>query len=164
MDAKTASPVILADPLAEKGRRAMTDTATKRFPHQDAAVPAVRAWVRETLASWQHFADRADDVLLCVSELATNAVRHVEDGEFLVELRATEGGLRVGVLDSSEQVPYVRHPTAEERSGRGLLLVQGLADDWGVDTRVTPGKYVWSEFKRTSLSRTETRACRADRT
>ncbi len=95
-------------------------------------------------------AERADDVLLCVSELATNALVHgVPPGRgFLLRLLPYDGGgLRVEVHDSGDGVPAVPQPDAGEpgEGGRGLLLVAELADRWGVSGR-SPGKVVWCEF------------------
>ncbi|MFC5855224.1 ATP-binding protein [Streptomyces chlorus] len=98
---------------------------------------------------------REDDVLLCVSELATNALVHgVPPGRgFLLRMvpygeGAGDRGVRVEVHDSGGGVPAV--PEAGEASepgegGRGLLLVGELADKWGVGER-DPGKVVWCEF------------------
>ncbi|MFJ5276141.1 ATP-binding protein [Streptomyces parvulus] len=112
------------------------------------SVPAARAFAREALAEWG-VRERADDVLLCVSELATNALVHgVPPGRgFLLRLERCGDGVRVEVHDSGEGVPAI--PRAEVREpgegGRGLLLVSELADKWGVGER-DPGKVVWFEM------------------
>lgn len=113
------------------------------------SVPAARAFARAALVDWE-VTDRADDVLLCVSELATNALVHgVPPGRgFLLRLLPYDGGvLRVEVHDSGSGVPAVPQPDAGEpgEGGRGLLLVAELADKWGVGRR-SPGKVVWCEF------------------
>ncbi|MFF8917029.1 ATP-binding protein [Streptomyces sp. NPDC015032] len=115
------------------------------------AVPLVRQFVREALVDWTCDA-RADDVLLCVSELATNAVLHgVPPGRgFRIHLclEPADGVLRVEVHDSGdgEVRPVVADPAPDAEGGRGLLLVAALADKWGVGER-DPGKVVWCEFK-----------------
>ncbi|MFI9629494.1 ATP-binding protein [Streptomyces sp. NPDC052042] len=114
------------------------------------SVPATREFVRAAVADWGLGA-RLDDVLLCVSELATNALVHgVPPGRgYLVRLLLREGGaaLRVEVHDSGDGEPVVREPGAgpEGESGRGLLIVAAMADRWGVGER-NPGKIVWCEF------------------
>ncbi|MFS0697415.1 ATP-binding protein [Streptomyces nitrosporeus] len=110
------------------------------------SVPLVREFVREAVAEWG-FGARMDDVLLCVSELATNALLHgVPPGRgYAVHLRGDGDVLSVQVHDSGDGVPAVRVPEGED--GRGLLLVEALADRWGVGER-SPGKIVWCEFTR----------------
>ncbi|MFE0950503.1 MULTISPECIES: ATP-binding protein [Streptomyces] len=110
------------------------------------SVPAARAFARETLADWG-VRGRADDVALCVSELATNALLHgVPPGRgFLLRLLPCGDGVRVEVHDSGGGVPAVPlDPDGADEGGRGLLLVSELADKWGVAER-EPGKVVWFE-------------------
>ncbi|MDQ0384643.1 anti-sigma regulatory factor (Ser/Thr protein kinase) [Streptomyces sp. DSM 42143] len=110
------------------------------------SVPAARAFARETLVDWG-VRGRADDVVLCVSELATNALLHgVPPGRgFLLRLLPCGDGVRVEVHDSGGGVPAVPlDPDGADEGGRGLLLVSELADKWGVAER-EPGKVVWFE-------------------
>lgn len=112
------------------------------------SVPAARAFARETLADWG-VRGRADDVVLCVSELATNALLHgVPPGRgFLLRLWLLPrgDGVRVEVHDSGDGVPAVPLESGgSDEGGRGLLLVSELADKWGVTER-EPGKVVWFE-------------------
>ncbi|MFD4143461.1 ATP-binding protein [Streptomyces sp. NPDC058572] len=109
------------------------------------SVPAAREFVRATAVDWGVDA-RLDDLLLCASELATNALVHgVPPGRgYRVRMWLHgDGILRLEVHDSGDGRPAVREP--DEESGRGLLLVTALADKWGVDGRA-PGKVVWCEF------------------
>ncbi|GAA2329469.1 ATP-binding protein [Streptomyces caniferus] len=115
------------------------------------SVRLARAFARTALADWG-LERRADDVLLCVSELATNALLHgVPPGRrYRLRLSLGEDGLlRVEVHDSGDGEPRVPLSVpcdgGEGESGRGLLLVSALADAWGVGERV-PGKVVWCEF------------------
>ncbi|MEV0640295.1 ATP-binding protein [Streptomyces sp. NPDC050619] len=112
------------------------------------SVRLAREFTRKTLADWSVTA-RCDDVLLCVSELATNALLHgVPPGRgFRLRLALhTDRVLRVEVHDSGPG--EVRTPDAppESEHGRGLLLVAALADKWGVGER-HPGKSMWCEFE-----------------
>ncbi|MFI1756775.1 ATP-binding protein [Streptomyces sp. NPDC020571] len=110
------------------------------------SVPAAREFAREALADWG-VRGRADDVVLCVSELATNALLHgVPPGRgFLLRLLPCGDGVRVEVHDSGDGVPAVPlDPGGSDEGGRGLLLVSELADKWGVTER-EPGKVVWFE-------------------
>ncbi|MGV9278395.1 ATP-binding protein [Streptomyces griseosporeus] len=113
------------------------------------SVPRARAFAGAALDDWGVDGRRAADVLVCVSELATNALLHgVPPGRgFLLRLLPYEGVLRVEVHDSGDGVPAI--PEGEDgeaaEGGRGLLLVAALSDKWGVGER-DPGKVVWCEF------------------
>ncbi|MFF9625677.1 ATP-binding protein [Streptomyces griseosporeus] len=112
------------------------------------SVPRARAFAGEALGDWGVGERRAADVLLCVSELATNALLHgVPPGRgFLLRLLPYEGVLRVEVHDSGDGVPAIPEEAGEAaEGGRGLLLVATLSDKWGVGER-DPGKVVWCEF------------------
>ena len=79
-------------------------------------------------------------VAVAVSELATNCVRHAGT-DFSVDIEESAGRVRVEVADHGGGTPTVRSP---EPSGRGLLLVRELSDEWGVEpSRDSPGKCVW---------------------
>ncbi|GGW74721.1 hypothetical protein GCM10010503_60480 [Streptomyces lucensis JCM 4490] len=113
------------------------------------SVGRARDFARAALSDWRITA-RADDVLLCVSELATNALLHgVPPGRgFGLRLaHHPDGALRVEVHDSGGGEVRVQVPdrSPESEHGRGLLLVAALADEWGVGER-NPGKVVWAEF------------------
>ncbi|MFC4954778.1 ATP-binding protein [Streptomyces mauvecolor] len=115
------------------------------YPRCRPSVPAARNFAAGAVADWGFF-HRIDDILLCVSELATNALLHgVPPGRgFLLRLRLCEGAvLRVEVHDSGDGVPRVAD--VQDCGGRGLVLVGALADKWGVGER-DPGKAVWCEF------------------
>lgn len=118
------------------------------------SVPEAREFARAAAVDWGFGAARLDDVLLCVSELATNALVHgVPPGRgYQVRLLLREEGraLRIEVHDSGDGEPGVREPEGE--SGRGLLLVAALADRWGVGER-EPGKVVWCEFGQAAMLR-----------
>ncbi|MGW4198619.1 ATP-binding protein [Streptomyces sp. NPDC005004] len=125
----------------------------RRFPRARKSVGAARVFVTETLRDWG-YDDRSDDIRLCVSELATNAVLHgVPPGrEFALALTGDDTFIRVAVRDSGDGVPEVREGGAEECGGRGLRLVQELSDDFGVTTH-NPGKTVWTVFKAVPTTR-----------
>ncbi|AXK31293.1 PAS domain S-box protein [Streptomyces armeniacus] len=107
---------------------------------------AARHMVRSAARSWRA-GERADDVELVTDELATNALLHT-DGDAVVTvypLAGAEPRVRVEVTDRSSTHPQLREPADSSLSGRGLLLVDQLADVWGVESRGT-GKCVWCEF------------------
>lgn len=108
------------------------------------AVPESRRAVRELLTHWGTPEQSAVAELL-TSELVTNALVHTDDGAVLT---ATVGprGLRVEVRDFVSREPRPRRPCTDDGThGRGLVLVEALADEWGVSTHGT-GKSVWFEL------------------
>ncbi len=120
------------------------------FAPEHASVPQARRFARTTLQQWC-WPGPADDVLTCLSELATNALKHADPGGggFLLHLVLVDGIIRLEVHDHSRRQPAVQHPDDTSTTGRGLLIVSQLADDWGVDN--LPGdagnKVVWIQFK-----------------
>ncbi|MBT2446117.1 ATP-binding protein [Streptomyces sp. ISL-43] len=106
-------------------------------------VAAARQFTRDTLHAWGRV-DRDGAVSLCVSELATNALRHgVPRGRgYLLRLLTFDGTVRIEVHDSGPGLSRVTGGPP----GRGLTLVGALADEWGVLPRA-PGKVVWCEFR-----------------
>ena len=97
----------------------------------------------------------SDLVAAIVAELAANAVTHgrVPGRDFEVRLTRTVTALRVEVADTrtEERPPVDGAPAtpADSETGRGLLLVAGLAARWGVAERQGPGKTVWAEIDLT---------------
>ncbi|MFI2290833.1 ATP-binding protein [Streptomyces niveus] len=87
------------------------------------------------------------------AELATNAATHgrLSGRDFLLELRRTDDGrvLRIEVTDTrGDRLPGLNPqlPPPDAESGRGLLLVEVLADRWGVTSGPVPRKTVWAEL------------------
>ncbi|MEU9412127.1 ATP-binding protein [Streptomyces sp. NPDC048281] len=121
------------------------------YARERRSVPAARRFAAQSLRCWG-LADwaRADDMSLCVSELATNALLHgVPPGRgFLLRLRYDGDVVRVEVHDSGPGVPVAAEQADDaDEGGRGLVLVAALADKWGVVERAL-GKVVWAEFGR----------------
>lgn len=113
-------------------------------PGDTDAPTAVRHLIRAAVAAWGA-GERADEIELAADELMTNALVHT-DGGAQVGLRLTaQGRVRFEVEDSSSALPRPRDAGDWEESGRGLLLVDRLADAWGVEPR-GGGKRVWCEF------------------
>jgi anti-sigma regulatory factor (Ser/Thr protein kinase) len=115
------------------------------------SISVVRHFVTSAVRFLGTAAD-ADVVGLLTSELTANAV-DLRAGEVVVTVRCIEDRLRVEVRDFGYGLPQVLHPTAvDEGGGRGLLIVDQLADQWGVD-QFLPGKIVWFERSSTVRSR-----------
>ncbi|MFF1412412.1 ATP-binding protein [Streptomyces sp. NPDC058289] len=128
----------------------MSLSRQQRFPRARASVRAARQFVGDTLGDWG-VCERRDDIRLCVSELATNAVLHgVPLGrEFSVRLEREGGIVTIEVRDSGPGSPVVQQPGLGALSGRGLWLVVELADEFQIrDERV--GKTILAGFKLAS--------------
>ena len=79
------------------------------------------------------------------SEVVANAVTHART-EVTVQVQATNGRARVEVHDGSADMPELQVPGASLRTGRGLAIVDALADDWGCRRIDGDGKVVWFEL------------------
>ncbi|MFD9000215.1 SpoIIE family protein phosphatase [Streptomyces sp. NPDC059582] len=115
-------------------------------PGDPEALTHARHMIRAAVRAWGA-RERADEVELAADELITNALMHTE-GAAIVTLRVLIGSgrrMRVEVEDSSSALPRRREAGESRVSGRGLLLVELLADVWGVEAR-GGGKCVWCEF------------------
>ncbi|MEU6883282.1 ATP-binding protein [Streptomyces sp. NPDC046712] len=108
------------------------------------AVPEVRHALREMLRRWG--GPGASDVAeLLTSELVTNALIHTDHGA-VVTATVVPDSLRVEVRDFVSGLPEPSVPIADDGThGRGLVLVQELADSWGVEDHGV-GKVVWFEL------------------
>ncbi|GHB25828.1 hypothetical protein GCM10010306_018820 [Streptomyces umbrinus] len=105
----------------------------------------VRRIVRSYLREWE-MAELTDAVELGVTELLANVVRHVPDRrcEFLLLRQAA--GVRVEVMDGCPRLPSIpAELSLEAEGGRGLVLLDAVADKWGVDPLSGGGKTVWFE-------------------
>jgi anti-sigma regulatory factor (Ser/Thr protein kinase) len=90
----------------------------------------------------------AEDIVLCVCELASNAVLHScsrePGGQFTVRVSVSPGGrIRAEVVDRVG--PWDPEPAQDEEHGRGLLIVAALATRWGV-TGSEAGRAAWLEL------------------
>ena len=114
-----------------------------RLSSEPASARAARAFVSATLEEW-HCAHVGDTVKLLTSELVGNVVRHAQT-EMLVAARLEDDKLTIEVVDDSPDMLVQRDPHLEDPSGRGLLMVNSMADRWGV-RRQRAGKSVWFEL------------------
>lgn len=132
-----------ADEVAPPSRRTVL-TVPQAEPGR---IAAARADVRATLRDWA-VPELVDAAELLVSELLTNVLVHTDcDAVLTVELAGPGGRrrLRVEVGDRSDELPHRRDPGELASSGRGLLLMDELADAWGVEPR-GEGKCTWFEL------------------
>ena len=106
-----------------------------------AAAAEARRRVRSAIQSWQIPVD-PDTAILLTSELVTNAVRHEAGQAVMLVVTCALGQLRVDVHDTSPSWPAVADVPADAETGRGLLLVETLSDEWGF-YRTPAGKAVY---------------------
>ncbi|MGW5398286.1 ATP-binding protein [Streptomyces sp. NPDC003952] len=115
------------------------------------AVGKGRDFTRRALRDWEWDGrESAEDALLVVSELVTNAALHAHGCE---ELALTSGEtLRIEVLDGVTEQPRPRAvPRPGVPGGHGLHLVRRLSDRWGCYPAGT-GKVVWAEIDSSRLT------------
>ncbi|MEU1038156.1 SpoIIE family protein phosphatase [Streptomyces sp. NPDC005551] len=114
-------------------------------------VAGARQQLRELLHDWT-CDDQVDSAVLMTSEMVTNVLVHTDADAALVAQLTGEPGerrLRVEVTDGSDDLPHKRRPGELASSGRGLVLMELLADAWGVDPR-GEGKSIWFELYESS--------------
>ncbi|MFB7570331.1 ATP-binding protein [Streptomyces sp. NPDC056165] len=138
-----------------QGRMPRDPAAVREFAMRFTSTPRgarlARRLVAHRLNDWGHpYASSVNEtVTLVTAELTANAVRHghVPGRDFQLRLAESRGILRVEVTDTrTERLPARGEPCPDGESGRGLLLIETLADDWGVVPRPAgPGKTVWAE-------------------
>ncbi|MER5492972.1 ATP-binding protein [Streptomyces sp. NPDC002490] len=121
------------------------------------AVSVSRHFIRLTLSKW-HARSIEGDAVLVVSELVTNAVKvtgvidrqptwvELETMSLVtVRLVGLDTSVVIEVWDVSQQMPFLRRPDDDTEGGRGLVLVQETAKDWG-SYRTPRGKLVWAQI------------------
>ena len=103
----------------------------------DRTVDAPRA-ARERVRAAARDLKRADDAVLLVSELVTNAVKYGGEGPVELQLERSDQQLRIAVRDRGGPgpLPEMREADDGAEGGHGLRLVYVLADRWGVEQRL----------------------------
>ena len=116
------------------------------LPPSGQAPGLARQAARDALAAWR-LEELTETAVLLVSELVTNAIQHASGGGSAIVLRLeTAGGwLRIEVYDTDPGEPCPRPLTGLEEGGFGLVLVDAMADKWGV-RQTGNGKAVWAEL------------------
>jgi anti-sigma regulatory factor (Ser/Thr protein kinase) len=119
------------------------ETVETQFPSLATSASSARAFLRAALETWR--LDGFGDVTeLLTDELVGNVVRHVGSPMTLRLVRHPDF-IRVEVDDPSTNPPRLLHPDEETTRGRGIMLVNELASEWGIEIRPS-GKTVWFEI------------------
>ncbi|PNV36566.1 ATP-binding protein [Streptomyces sp. DH-12] len=131
-----------------------------RFSSTPRGARLARRMCEHCLDAWgvPYDSDAHDAVTLVAAELCANAVRHghVAGRDFRLRLTATPATrtVRIEVTDTrGESLPQLPATATDDgEGGRGLLLVEALADRWGCAPRPDgPGKTVWAEYTVNTL-------------
>jgi anti-sigma regulatory factor (Ser/Thr protein kinase) len=103
-----------------------------------------RAFIALVLHEWgcEEVEDRA---ILLVSEVVTNAVKHA-GSQAVLSARYDNGRVEIRVEDDDDSLPTLKQADAEAESGRGLMVVNALADHWGIEPLAHGGKSVYFAF------------------
>lgn len=122
---------------------AVGDVHSEVFLPVPEAVPALRRFVTSVLGLWgvDHL---MWDATLIASELSTNAVRHGES-PFRAVISRNAGVVRIGIEDAGPGWPAHRNARLDDLDGRGVAIVEALADRWGCD-KSSDGKITWAEL------------------
>jgi anti-sigma regulatory factor (Ser/Thr protein kinase) len=124
-------------------RQAVQHLRRISLPAEPQAAAEARTQVKAAIFAWGVPVDSSVAALL-TSELVTNAIMHVSGQTVLLDLTCTCGQLRVDVHDTSWAMPLQAqgHEPADAESGRGLMLIDRLSDEWGF-YRTMAGKAVY---------------------
>lgn len=119
-----------------------------------------RAFAQVTLRQWGAEDDVTESAVMVVSELATNALLHACGGSrgerteaITLNLLLRPRILDIKVRDGSPTIPVPRRTGGDEESGRGLLIVEALAESWTCFPDAAGGKWVVASLPRPRLGR-----------
>ena len=128
------------------GRERVGDELSTVFPSVAQSAAGARRFVAAALRRWDCPDDFVELVLLLTSELVTNAYRHART-ETRVSVRLDGDCAHVEVSDVGTGQPHLRPIDTDRVDGRGLQIVDALADRWGYDSNAG-GTSVWFELVR----------------
>ncbi|MFF3765036.1 ATP-binding protein [Streptomyces sp. NPDC001922] len=126
---------------------------TTTLTRVEESVAVARLAVRRSLECWGIGEETRETAATIVSELFTNALVHgTGTGARVIIERPADDQVYVAVVDrAAYRLPELRVPSDREDGGRGLMLVDALADRWGYDRLGPPrrywGKRVWAQLR-----------------
>jgi hypothetical protein len=146
------------DDARAAGRRPVQVASCSVSPRGE-SLDAARAFVRRTAHAWR-VDGLADDLVLVVTELVTNALRHGLGTRSAVgvdvSLYGTDSRVMCAVSDPSDEVPVRVTPDVSHDSGRGLQIVEALSMYWGWTALARGdgpgGKSVWAVFPHDGIT------------
>lgn len=116
----------------------------REFQPEPVSAPAARKFVLD--AGWSHDNEENLRLATVVSEVVTNAILHART-TFCVTVTVEEKAIRVDVHDGSADIPVRKLYDPTAATGRGLQIIDAMADRWGVLMQPS-GKTVWFEMER----------------
>jgi serine/threonine-protein kinase RsbW len=115
-----------------------------QLQHDRRHVTYARRWVLRQAADVGVQGQARATVELLTSELVANALEHGPEGGIItVHTSTRDSAFEVAVSDEGTDSPLVRRPPPTADGGRGMMLVDMLADTWGVRALEGGGKSVW---------------------
>jgi anti-sigma regulatory factor (Ser/Thr protein kinase) len=115
------------------------------LPPPAGCLAELRGWARSWMDHHPTAGVDPDRVLLSLTELVTNTIRHAT-GPVDIELAGDKERLRLDVRDHSDELPHQRAACADAEGGRGMIVLASQATRWGVSRLPAGGKTVWCEF------------------
>ena len=116
--------------------------ATIVLPAEPASAARAREFVRRLVRRSDH-RELEDAAMLCVTELVANVARHTDSHECVVTVVDEPEDLLIEVADHAGNLPVIESPGRMAEHGRGLRIVDALAQEWGVRGASDDGKCVW---------------------
>ncbi|PJE94416.1 ATP-binding protein [Streptomyces carminius] len=123
---------------------------TFELPAQAVSVADARNRAYQRLRQWGIAPDVCSTARLVVSELFTNAVLHTDSDRIGCLLHVADDQIRIEVRDqgSYASTPMLHFPRSDEERGRGLLLIETIAQTWGVESAGPGlGHIVWAVIR-----------------
>jgi serine/threonine-protein kinase RsbW len=134
---------------------AASRTVVFHLPARGSCVAEARTRLRLLLTARGVDSEVREDAGLVLSELFTNAIRYSDSERIACAVRVTGSVLRLEVADQGRglTVPHTRVAGVDEEGGRGLLLVNALAETWGVHPcEDGKGRVVWAVLRHSEAA------------
>lgn len=142
--APAGGPAGDAAPIERWGNPAVDEVRLPSRP--ESAAVARRLADAVVVGHWRMSPRCAELAVLLVSELVGNAVRHTGARTFALRMSCRRRRIRIEVRDPSRALPCLMPVREMDTSGRGLFLIDQVADRWGVDL-LPRGKCTWAELQ-----------------
>ena len=125
---------------------------TRILPPLPQSVLTARRWATVGLRRLGIAPAALPDVELVLTELVANGTR-AAGTPVTVLVKPMDGCVQLGVRDDSQRRPHRREASVEDPDGRGLAIVEMLAERWWVEDHLDGGKTVWAQVAVPSVGR-----------